>query len=350
MRVIFFLVFILISNISAFAQIAFKGTIKDVSTKKPLAFVSISVQNAPNIAAMTDIDGKFNVTLPRIPCKISISYIGYAPKIVEVNDSLSLNNEFLLEQNEFALREVEIKAGENPAHRIIKNVWRNRDKHNPAQLPSYRCDVYNKLLLTGKPDSAWSPKLVEEIERKKSLDSLFNEQHLFLIESYNKRVSRNGNAKEKVIGSKISGIKEASFFMMALKYQPFSLYEPLIDVSGKTYLNPISKNSEELYSFSLQDTIYSASDTIFVITFKPFKNKVFSALEGILYISAPDYALQNVQAMPVSNDGAISIRLQQQYKRLPNGQWFTQQINTDLNFLTVKLPGYKLMGESRTYI
>ena len=350
MRGLFTLTFILIANFSVFAQIVFKGAIKDAATKKSLAFVSISVQNAPTVAVMSDIDGKFNITLPQIPCKLIISNIGYSSQTAEITEIKSEIQVFFLLENQFALKEVEILAGENPAHRIIKNVWKNRDKHNPAKIPSYRCDVYNKLLLTGKPDSSFNPKLPEELERKKSLDSLFGEQHLFLIESFNKRISRNGNAKEKVVGSKVSGIKEASFFMMALKYQPFSLYEPILDISGKTYLNPISRNSEDLYSFNLKDTIFSGEDSIYVITFKPKKQKTFDALEGTLYISAPDYALQNVQASPADNDGVISIRLQQQYKQLSNGQWFTEQINTDLNFLTVKLPGYKLMGESRTYI
>lgn len=350
MRALLFLILFSFTTISVFAQLEFKGIVKDEATKKPLAFVSICVKNAPTVAAMSDIDGKFNIKLPQIPCQLAVSYIGYAAQIIEIEEIKTEEHPIFLTANDFALKEVEILAGENPAHRIVKNVWKNRDKHNPAQLPSYRCDVYNKLLLTGKPDSAFQPKLVEDLNRKKTFDSLFNEQHLFLIESFNKRISRNGNAKEKVVASKISGIKEASFFMMALKYQPFSLYEPILDISGKTYLNPISKNSEELYSFSLLDTLFNGNDSIYVITFKPKKQKTFDALEGTLYISAPDYALQNVQASPANNDGAISIRLQQQYKRLPNGQWFTEQINTDLNFLTVKLPGYKLIGESRTYI
>jgi len=350
MRLLLFTLLFFLSYFSAKTQIELKGVVSDEATKKPLAFVSISVQNGVPSAAISDIDGKFTIILPQIPCKLQISYIGYSSKTIEITENLGATQLLYIRQNEFALREVVINAGENPAHRIVKNVWKNRDIHNPAKLSSYRCDVYNKLLLSGKPDSTWNPKLTVELDRKKSLDSLFNAQHLFLVESFNKRISRNGNAKEIVVGSKISGIKEASFFMMALKYQPFSLYEPLIEVSGKSYLNPISKNSEELYSFSLQDTIFSGADTVYVISFKPYKNKTFDALEGTLYITAPDYALQNVQAMPVTNDGLIAIRLQQQYKRLPTGQWFPEQINTDLNFLTVKLPGYKLMGESRTYV
>jgi hypothetical protein len=350
MRALLFLIIFLISTISVFAQLEFNGIVSDQSTKKPLAFVSVSISNAPTLATMSDIDGKFKIKLPQVPCQIAVSYIGYAAQTIEIKEIKTELYSIFLAANDFGLREIEIIAGENPAHRIIKKVWINRNKHNPGQLPSYRCDIYNKLLLTGKPDSAFNPKLISELERKKSFDTLFEAQHLFLMESFNKRISRNGNAKEKVVGSKISGIKEASFFMMALKYQPFSLYEPKLDISGKTYLNPISKNSEDLYSFSLLDTIFNGNDSIYVISFKPKKQKTFDAIEGTLYISAPDYALQNVQASPANNDGTIAIRLQQQYKRLPNGQWFIEQINTDLNFLTVKLPGYKLIGESRTYI
>jgi hypothetical protein len=349
MRQILLCVFICFSSV-LLSQSRIKGVVIDSLTRKPLAFVSISVADQPLAATMTDIDGKFSLQVNTLPVNLNFSYVGYKAHRVSVSNPIPSNLLIRLPVSSMQLLTVEVKAGENPADRIVRTVWERRKKHDPEALNSYKCSTYNKMVITGRKDTAWKSDDRKEMDRGKKMDSLFSAQNLFMIESFNKRMFREGKVKEVVIGSKISGVKEASIFMLALKYQPFTFYPALIDVSGKNYLNPISRNSEDLYFFSLEDTLYSGADSIFVVSFKPRKNKVFEALQGVMYISAPDYALQNVIAEPAKSDETTRIKIQQKYQRLPDGTWFPVQLNTDLEFLNVKLPGNKMVGESRTYI
>ncbi len=349
MRKILFYVLICWSSV-LLSQSRIKGVVTDSLTRKPLAFVSISVPGQPLSAAMTDIDGKFSLQVSSLPAILNFSYVGYKAHRVSVAEPIPSNLVIRLPVSATQLITVEIKAGENPADRIVRTAWERRKKHDPEALNSYKCSTYNKMVITGRKDTAWKSDDRKEMDRGKKMDSLFSAQNLFMIESSNKRMFREGKLKELVIGSKISGITEASIFMLALKYQPFTFYPPLIDVSGKNFVNPISRNSDDLYFFSLEDTLYSGADSIFVISFKPRKNKVFEALQGVMYISAPDYALQNVIAEPARSDETTRIKIQQKYARLPDGTWFPVQLNTDLEFLNVKLPGNRMVGESRTYI
>jgi len=87
-----------------------------------------------------------------------------------------------------------------------------------------------------------------------------------------------------------------------------------------------------------------------VIRFKPRKNSTFEGLKGVMYVSAPDYAIQNIIASPNEESSSMQMTVQQQYKRDENGFWFPEQLNTDIVFLNIQLTGQKTFGESRTYI
>ena len=328
-----------------------QGLLRDSNTKEALAFVSVSIVGRNDKATMSNIHGQFEFKDVDFPCTLRLSYIGYQSQTLELTQASSAGKMVIeLKPSSMQLREVLIRAGENPAHRIIRETWRRRAEHDPEALPFYSCSTYNKLVLTGKPDTGFVAKTDEDRANLKSADSLFGAQHLFMIESSNKRYRLGGRVKEDVLGSKVSGMKEASFFMLALKFQPFTFYEPLINLSGIDYLNPISRNSEASYSFQLEDTLFNGKDTTYRISFRPKPGKVFDGLKGMLYISAPDYAISHVIADPISEGNPLKMNIRQQYKRNSEGVWFPEQIITTLHFTTMNIPGYNTIGESETFI
>jgi hypothetical protein len=327
-----------------------RGIVKDSASAQPLAFVSVLVSGQITTSAMSDIDGQFKIQSLSFPCELQLSYVGYKALKIRLEKAPSEKLKIQLVPLQQLLRVVEIQAGENPAHRIIKETWTRRNQHDPEKLDQYSCSIYNKMVLTGKPDSTYKPKTFDELANVKSADSLFDTQHLFMIESSNKRYRKGAKVKEEVLGSKISGFKEASFLTLALKFQPFTFYEPIIELAGQSYVNPISRNSEALYFFSLEDTLFTGADTTFVISFHPRKGKIFKGLEGVLYISAPDYAINYVIANPTEDPSPTKMSIRQQYKRMPDGTWFPEQIITALEFTSVNIPGRRTVAESRAYI
>jgi hypothetical protein len=327
-----------------------EGKISDDAASGPLAFVSIGIEGEPMNSAMSDIDGYFSIVPSRYPATLFFSYLGYEKQSIRIESPETGLLKVKLHKSSFELREVVIKAGENPAHRIIREAWKRRKQHDAEALDFYTCSTYNKLILTGEKDSLFEVKTEVDSKDSRELDSLFGQQHLFMIESANKRYRRGDKVKEEVLGSRVSGFEQASIFMLALKFQPFTLYAPLIELSGKQYVNPISRNSEELYFFSLEDTLFNGLDTTYIIRFHPRKGKVFNALKGSIAIQAPDYALRNVIADPIDEASTTPMNIRQQYHKLPDGTWFPEQIITTLEFKTVNLPGQKLIGISKTYI
>lgn len=55
-----------------------RGEVIDASTGEPLPFAKITFPSNPNIGAVTDFDGKFEITVPRGEKYVTASYVGYA--------------------------------------------------------------------------------------------------------------------------------------------------------------------------------------------------------------------------------------------------------------------------------
>lgn len=334
---------------ASIAQHTLYGTVIDSKTKKPLAFVNILAKN--NVGTTTDIDGIFRISSPTPIESIKLSFVGYEPKEVSVQNSNKIYIE--LTPTSYQLQEVIILPGENPAHRIIKKVVDNRNMHNPEKSLNFKYDSYSKFYITGDLDSS----IVNNKERFEKLDSndketiVWLENHyLMMMESVTERRYKQPDKNyEKVIASRVSGLQNPTFALLGTQLQSFSFYNPYMNVLDKAYLNPISTNSINKYLFVIEDTTFGGTDTTFIISFTPLKNKNFDALKGLLYINTNGYALQNVIAEPFKQDEAISVKIQQQYE-LMEGKWFPKQLNSNFTFNNIEADNLKVLGVSRTYI
>lgn len=348
LRLIFTAIICICLHPALSGQTEIRGIVRDSMSRHPIAFAVVAVEGNPRSGVMTDIDGAFSIKVSQLPATLNISIIGYKRKRQSLNATSVLIE---LAPVSMGLKEVTIVAGENPAHRIVRNTWQNRDKHDPLSYKEWSCSMYQKMLLTGTPDSSWKAATKEDSLDNQSADSLFQKQHLFMIEAASDKFYKNGKEKEIVRGSRVSGLNDPSILLMALRFQPFTCYRSMMNISGIDYVNPINRNSEDLYRFSLEDTLFSGSDTTYIIAFEPRKGKTFSGLKGMMHISAPDFAVQRFSAAPASEKtGSSALRIRQGYERQPSGRWFPTQMNTWLEFGTANIAGFRTTGEVKTYI
>jgi hypothetical protein len=331
------------------------GTVRDARTREPLAFVSIQINNGPG-GTTTDIDGRFTVRSSVPVERLKFTYLGYEPHTAQGPFSPSEPLAISLKEAVTTLTEVEIRKGQNPAHRIIKAVVANRDRNNPEKIRSFRYRSYNKLVLTGTPDKVnmsdtlrTGPMSSADSAREESR-RLLAKQHLFLVETVTERIFRQPDqSQETVLASRASGFKNPKFTLLATDFQPFSFYEDYVTLLSVTYLNPISPGSTRKYDFTLESTNASdPQDTVFIVSYRPFPGKNFEGLQGQLHIHSQGWAIENVIAGPVE-ETRKGTRVQQQYQRIGR-QWFPAQLNTDISFPGVQMPGASLVGMSRSYI
>ena len=327
------------------------GVVTDAESGEKLAFVNV-YSSEWRIGTYTDIDGKFQLSIPAEEGLLKFSLIGYRTYELQV-DPKSGNRVFKiqLQPASLELSEVEVVADENPAISIIQNVVENRKSNRPENYESYRHITYNKFVVTmdavsedtvftetGEVDTNWAE--VKEFS---------DEQHVFLMESVSKKSYIKGKRNnENVIASRVSGLSDPQFVLLANQLQSFTFYSDYIQVLSTEFLNPISPNSEKRYVFILQDTTYHDGDTIYRISYQPSVNANINGLKGVVNINTNGWAIQNVTAEPADTN-ELPVRIQQQYKRF-NGKWFPFQLNTDLSFQSLSVNGFAPIGIGRTYI
>ena len=345
----------------SFANYSLEGKVMDYTTKEPLAFVSIVIKGTQKVT-YTTIEGKFKIVSEVPVTDLIFSYVGY--RQINYHITNSTNIIIKMEVKENVLNEVKIMAGENPAHRIIKLASLNRKKHDPENIKSYTCKIYGKtysdfIFNTLKKDSVRtdSGNIRVTVTKKDTLGkdtshpflkSFVLNSHLFMMESVTERkYLAPDNLNETVLATKVSGLKNPTFSASANDLQPFSFYNDYFTMLGKDYLNPITYGSTTKYFFQLEDTLYQEKDTVFIISFRPLKNKNFNGMQGVLYINTNEYAIQNVIASPFDK-GLMELKIQQQYQYVDNKQWFPQQLNYELFYKNYpsKAMGMKLTGKS----
>jgi hypothetical protein len=346
---VFTIVFLFIHTLLFSQSNTVSGKIIDSQTREPLAFVNILVNKDIHVT-QSDIDGLFNISYPGKLDSLRLSYVGYE-NYTFVPGNKTKNIVIDLKRKQVQLNEVVVFPGENPAHRIINKMIENKDKNNPEKLGSFSYTSYNKMIFSAKLDSVKTDtgKVDSNLIRAKKF---FDKQYLFLMESVTDRKfmypDRNS---EKLIASKVSGFKDPLIALLVTQMQSFSFYNDLIKIGDNNYITPVCKNSIEKYFFLLEDTLYQGGDTVYVISYKPHKNKNFDGLKGLLYINTNGYAIQNVIAEPANEEnGGLAIKIQQKYELIDNKQWFPVQLNSDFIFKNVSVNKVNLYGEGRSYL
>ncbi len=341
-------IFLLTFSFLSQAQYSIEGKVLDASGKQALAFVNIGIVGTQQ-ATSSDIDGKFKLSSSEPILGIVFTYVGYESYKYTLGDEKEIIVK--MQKKSFDLNTVTIRPGENPAHRIIKLASKNRDKNNPDKIQSYTCNIYSKTYwdLVYNTDEVKDKKDSLKTDSLKSRLRLFSENsHLLMMEDVKERkFLYPENLNEKVVANKVSGFKNPSFTLSSSDLQPFSFYEDYFPILGKDYLNPIAGGSTSKYLFTLEDTLFVGSDSVYIISYRPFKGKNFEALEGVLYINTNGYAIQNVIATPYEK-GLVDLKIQQQYKFIESRQWFPEQLNYELYYkkYPTKYVGMKLIGKS----
>ncbi|MCU0383078.1 MAG: DUF5686 and carboxypeptidase regulatory-like domain-containing protein, partial [Cyclobacteriaceae bacterium] len=318
------LVLLITLCISGFCQTV-SGVVADEGNKNPIAFAHITLSDRKT-GTISDIDGRFSFSLPSgYTDVVYITHINYQPLQLSAIEFRRLSV-LLLKPRITELSEVVIQAGENPAWAIIRKAVANKRLNDPDRKQNYSFTSYNKLILSGggnalNKDSLLQARQTAEKKLSKTdssrlqIDNFLERSHFYVAESVTeKHFQQPGKNFEKLITHKASGFRSPLFIALPNDYQPTGFYQELVPLFGSNYLNPISVNSEKKYDFELTDTVYVATDTLFVIAFQPYSNTTFAGLRGKISISTNNYAIKNVIATNADPFAKVWFRMQQNYE------------------------------------
>ena len=338
---LFFLAFFSATANGQTASHTVTGTVVDSVNNEPLGFVTVIFNNQGTLGTTTNAFGKFEFTHNASVQSLTCSFIGYNTKTIKLNPNLKTQEVAVkLVPSQYNLQNVVIASGENPANRIVRRVVSNRDANDPDKLDSYSYTAYNKFIYSGVP-----PALSKKTNDTARLYKFLEDHHLFILESVVETKFKKGEQrKEVVVGNKISGMQDPSFSLMNTQIQQFSMYTAFIELMSKQYENPFSRGSTDRYFFNVEDTIFEGADTIFRLSYKPWKGRNFDGLRGMAEVHTDGYAIKSITAEPADTLSApMRVRIQQDFSKVKNERWFPTRFVTDIRFNNMMAEGFQVM-------
>lgn len=323
--------------------------IQELGSNTPIPFVKVYPNSGTPF--LSDLDGWISVDSSVTELRLSYAeYRDTAYRLSSVSGSI-----LHMSLRTVEVEEVVVVAGENPAHRIIRQVIDRRKDNHPLKNDAFTYKSYSKFkfdlnpeALNAIPDSTTDTTLI-------SMRDFFGKQHLFMMESTSKRTFIPPyRDKEEIIAYKVSGISDPMFSTFANSFQSFSFYENQFDLFGKQYVNPIARGGIDRYLFILEDTTIVNVDTTFTIFYRPKKGKIFDGLTGRLYINTKGYAIEKVIAEPYNDTTGIILRIVQEYSFENGIKWFPSKLTTELDMVdlkaTQKIESSYMIGRGSMYI
>lgn len=306
MRILFLLLFL---NLHLQAQLSIRGIVTD-KDKNPLPYVDIFLKSNKKIGASTDINGNFNFKVSKEKIYLIFSCIGFAKKTIRINPRTGFLK-VILEEESDDLEEIVIvpkpkkrlKKKENPAYRILKEIWKRKRKNGLKKAKSYE---YQKYLTTQVGLNNVDTLLLASL--KKTLKNTgkeipYDENARPYVPFYIKEKIYNvfGNnilekKKSQIIAEREKGLMSQNFIFERLKnlfVNPIDIYKNDILLLRKSFVSPVSKYGFGSYDYVLYDSIQKNNRKFYRIFFFPRQDGDL-AFEGHMKIADKSFAVKSI--------------------------------------------------------
>lgn len=298
-----------------FSQYTVKGKVFDADSKEPVPFANVILKGT-SAGASTDFDGNFSITTDKLSDSLIATYIGYQRVAMRIKPSAdqNINVPLFAIQGGVTLTEITVKAGENPAFRIIRGAIAHKKTNNKDRLEAYQYEVYNKLEF----DLNNIPKKLKDNPAFKPIKFVFNNVDsvnssekpslpLFMIETLSDLYFRNDPKEKKEIikANRISGVQNASISqVMGDMYQNINIYDNDLIVFGKDFKSPLADNAIFNYKFYLEDSLYLDNKWCYHIRFKPRRQQEL-CFSGNMWIADTTFGVKRLE-MSIPLDANIN--------------------------------------------
>lgn len=297
------------SDVEAQTEFTVTGLVTDAQTGEPIPFASVALSGR-RTGTITDEQGRYTLKLKALSDSIMASSMGYKTLRMAINpERASQAIDFKLVATGTALQEVVVKAGENPAWRILRQLRKNRDQNDRRRLSAYEYDSYVKteVALSHVSERMRRNPLIRRINESMSReDSVVDEQgHKILpllasesVSRYYFRASperkREDIRKTRIKGVAVDDAGLSSQLLGGTNLVSQNFYDNYIPILGKDFASPIGDNWRNWYEFFLADTIQVGDRICYEIHFDP-KRPEDLVFTGKVWIDTTSFALCQIE-------------------------------------------------------
>ena len=338
------------------------GIVKDSITGEPLPLVSVYFDGS-TIGAMTDDNGTFTLQNNQGYTKLAAASLGYDTKFIDLKPGKKNDNlEVLLKPTAFEISEVVVKPKrekytrkDNPAVELIKKVIAHKNDNRIEAKPEYQTEVYEKLSLSldnFNPNLDKNKFLKKFKFIKNYLDtSEFNGKPILTVsvrENLSDFYYRKSPKAEKTIvrAKRMQGIDktldDGGGITSNLEeiFKSINIFDNNIPILLNRFVSPLSSTlATTYYHYYIMDTLDVGGDKCVDLAFVPANSESYG-FTGRLYITLDgNYAVKKVLLNTPANinlNWVDKLRIEQEFKQMPDSTWVLDQENTFVNFYVVK--------------
>lgn len=296
------LLIILINNSLSAQTTSIKGKITDASTGEPIPFANISLKKIPQ-GTISDLNGIYEFETDKPTDSIVFSSIGYKSKTVAIKRKVAQTVNVELKPESQELEAIVVRPGENPAHRILRNIIANKSRNSTKKVSAYQCEIYNKMQvdISNISNRLKNRKIMKqfdfvfenvdssELTGKKYIPVLLSET---LSDYYYQKDPKT--EKEVIKASKISGTSNASIAQFTGKlYQEFDVYDNYLTVFEDGFVSPLSDVGLLFYRYYITDSATIGNNWCYKIQYKP-KRKQERTFTGSFWVADSTWAIKEI--------------------------------------------------------
>lgn len=308
---IIFLFFALFS-LGVNAQLTLKGKVVD-EQDEPLPYVNVIVKGT-TMGTTTDDNGKFNITLKNKKKRgtLEFSFVGYITRDVKINPKRN-NLTIVLKEENNELDEVvvvfkpkkRLKKKENPAFRILKEIWKRKrrngldlanyyqyKKHSSIELGLNNLDtVFLRSLFANQYEDAMD-------NVKYDSDGINYYIPINITETVENIYGDNINnlLREDMEAEKKEGLTTKGFVFdrMSFTFRNIDVFKNNITLLRKSFVSPLSSDGFATYDYVLYDSITRNDKKYYNIYYFPLRNEDL-AFEGNFLVDSKNFSLSKIR-------------------------------------------------------
>ena len=341
-RCFYFLFFLTLLNTQLKAQeeTFISGKVTELVTMKGIPFVTILIKGT-TIGTSTDFEGNYSIKTSGLIDSIYVSKIGCYSMAKFVKKGESQTIDFQLSSEILNLDIVEIRPGNNPAHRIIKNTINYKEKYNRINLNSIQFLSYTKqeVAIDNITNRMRNRKIFRPVVNMwDSLDhAIANDKSSNLPVAMSEVVSevyyrKEGKLKHENVNAiqvKFVGMKDGNGVSQftSMNFEDYNFCNNTVSIQGKDFLSPIADNAMLFYNYYLIDSMLIDSTICYRVDVSPKNNKDL-AFTGSLWITDTSFSIKQLD-LEITKDVNFNlvdrVRIQQQLLPTGIGAWVPSQ-------------------------
>jgi hypothetical protein len=332
------LLFAFVGFYESLAQVTrVRGYVLEKGTKAPIPFANV-IFVGTSIGTITDLDGSFEIQTVQQVDSVQASFIGYHTQRRAVVKGKLQDITFYLETEAENLGEVVVvgdkkKEKDDPAIRMIKLIWENRDNNSLAKLGAMEYRNYEKIQFDLN-------NINEDFKNRKvfkPIDFIFDYADtsevngkvflpVFITEAlYHEYYRRDPKMEKKtLLANRNAGFDQNAGIneYWGRLYQDYDLYTNYIRLFDKEFLSPVSQFGVVGYRYYITDSTEVDGSWWYNIQFIP-RRKQELTFKGELWVDTTTWAVVKYD-MVMSGDANINfandMRLAREHVR-SNGLW-----------------------------